>query len=69
VPVPAGELDPLVAEWMESLEITSYFRGHEPILVEGTLRRVLQRMEPDAAEVTILRGMLRKMRWRMKNPG
>lgn len=67
--VTAGELDPLVDEWMTTLEIGTYFRGHEPVLVMNTVRRILQRAALEPGEVTVLRGMLRKMRWKMKHPG
>lgn len=66
--VPAGALDPLVADWMTTLELGTYLVGHEPDLVTATLRRILQRAQLDAQEVSVLRGMLRKMRWRMRNP-
>lgn len=69
VPAPAGALDPLVHEWLATLDLASYFRGHEPLLVEGTLRRLLQRMAPEQDEIAILRGMLRKLRWRIAHPG
>ena len=66
---PAGALDPLLSEWMQALELGTYLRGHEPALVTGTLRRILQRaaLEPD--EIVVLRGMLRKMRWKMTHTG
>ena len=64
-----GALEPLVVEWMESLELGTYLRGHEPILVEGTVRRMLQRADLDQQEIAVLRGMFRKMRWKMENPG
>lgn len=66
---PLGAVEPLVGEWMESLELGTYLRGHEPLLVQGTLRRILGRAGLDADEISILRGMLRKMRWKMRNPG
>jgi tRNA C32,U32 (ribose-2'-O)-methylase TrmJ len=34
-----------------------------------TLRRILQRASLESGEVAVLRGMLRKMRWKMKHPG
>ncbi len=64
-----GEIEPLVSEWMESVELGSYMRGHEPVLVSGTLRRILQRAALDRQEISILRGMLRKMRWKMRHAG
>lgn len=64
---PLGEIEPLVGEWMESVELGTYMRGHEPVLVAGTLRRILQRAALDRQEISILRGMLRKMRWKMRN--
>ncbi len=67
--VTAGDLDPLVTEWMTTLEIGTYMRGHEPVLVTNTLRRILQRASLEAGEVMVLRGMLRKMRWKMRHPG
>lgn len=67
--VPAGAIDPLLAEWMETLELGTYLRGQSPDLVTSTLRRILGRAELDAQEVMVLRGMLRKMRWKMRNPG
>ena len=60
-----GEIEPLIGEWMRSLELSSYLRGHETVLGEGTVRRILQRAQLDGLEVTVLRGMLRKMRWKM----
>lgn len=66
---PQGELAPLLDEWMESLELGTYLRGHEPLLVRGTLNRLLQRAALERQEITVLRGMLRKMRWKMRNPG
>lgn len=68
VPAPAGAMEPLVTDWMETLEIGTYLVGHEPLLVEGTLRRILQRAALDEQEIAVLRGMLRKMRWRMRHP-
>jgi TrmH family RNA methyltransferase len=67
--VDAGALNPLIDEWMASLELGTYLRGHEPALVTATLRRILERASLDANEVMVLRGMMRKMRWKMKNPG
>lgn len=69
VPAPLGEVEPLVGEWLESLELGSYLRGHDPLLVQATLRRILGRAELDREEISVLRGMLRKMRWKMRNPG
>lgn len=69
VAAPAGALDPLLGEWMESLELGTYLRGHEPVLVEATMRQILQRASLDHQEIAVLRGMLRKMRWKMENPG
>ncbi|MDP2310376.1 MAG: TrmH family RNA methyltransferase [Pseudomonadota bacterium] len=66
--VNAGELDPLVNEWMTTLELGTYFRGHEPVLVMNTLRRILERAGLEPGEVMVLRGMLRKMRWKMNHP-
>ncbi|MES2639840.1 MAG: TrmJ/YjtD family RNA methyltransferase [Myxococcota bacterium] len=66
--VTAGELDPLVNDWMTTLELGTYFRGHEPALVMNTVRRILQRAGLEAGEVMVLRGMLRKMRWKMNHP-
>ncbi len=65
---PAGAIEPLVREWMQSVEQGTYLRGHEPLLVEGTVRRILARAGLDAQEIVVLRGMLRKMRWRMSHP-
>lgn len=64
-PAPMGAHDPLVAEWLDTLELVKYFQGHDRLLVEGTLRRILQRAAPDHQEVSVLRGMLRKLRWRI----
>jgi tRNA/rRNA methyltransferase len=69
VPAPAGELDPLVGDWLETLDHTTYFSGHEPLLVEGTLRRILSRAALDRQEIAVLRGMLRKIRWRLAHEG
>lgn len=68
-PAPLGAVEPLVLEWMESLEMGTYLRGHETVLVEGTVRRILQRAALDHQEITVLRGMLRKMRWKMGEAG
>lgn len=67
--IDAGALDPLVDDWMTTLELGTYLRGHEPALVTATLRRILQRAALDQGEVTVLRGMLRKVRWKMRHPG
>lgn len=67
-PAPAGALDPLVREWMQSVELGTYLKGHEPLLVEATVRRILQRAALEEQEIAILRGMFRKMRWRMAHP-
>jgi tRNA C32,U32 (ribose-2'-O)-methylase TrmJ len=64
--VPLGDLEPLVEEWMSTLELSTYLVGHEPLLVQSTVRRLLQRAALDAGEVAILRGQLRKLRWRMQ---
>jgi len=64
---PIAEQDPLIAEWLESLELANYFAGHETVLVEGTLRRIIRRAEMDRQELSVLRGMLRRMRWMMVN--
>lgn len=68
-PAPVAAQDPLIADWMETLELANYFSGHEPLLVEGTLRRIVQRAEMDTLELSVVRGMLRKMRWMMRNRG
>ncbi|MFZ5476550.1 MAG: RNA methyltransferase [Myxococcota bacterium] len=69
VPAPAGALDPLVAEWLETLTMANYFRGKNPPLSEVTLRRIFARAELDAKEISVLRGMLKNIRWRFRNPG
>jgi tRNA C32,U32 (ribose-2'-O)-methylase TrmJ len=56
-----------VGEWLDTLELSTYLVGHEPLLVQSTLRRILQRAALDAGEVAILRGQLRKLRWKMQN--
>ena len=68
-PATLGSLEPLVGEWMETLEQGTYLVGHEPLLVSATLRRILQRAALSDGEISILRGQLRKLRWKMKNPG
>jgi tRNA (cytidine32/uridine32-2'-O)-methyltransferase len=65
--VPLGDVEPLVGEWLDTLELSTYLVGHEPLLVQSTLRRILQRAALDAGEVAILRGQLRKLRWKMQN--
>jgi tRNA C32,U32 (ribose-2'-O)-methylase TrmJ len=65
--VPAGVLDPLIADWLQTVGMAGFMKSHEPQLVEGTLRRLLGRAELDFQEVTVLRGMLRKLRWRMEH--
>lgn len=69
VSAPLGANEPLLTEWMETLELGTYLRGHEPVLVQGTLRRILQRAALDHDEIAILRGMMRKFRWKMNHPG
>lgn len=64
-----GQMEPLVNEWMSTLEQGTYLVGHEPLLVSSTLRRILQRAALSAGEISILRGQLRKLRWKMQNPG
>jgi tRNA C32,U32 (ribose-2'-O)-methylase TrmJ len=39
------------------------------LLVESTMRRLLQRAGLDEGEIAILRGQLRKIRWKLANPG
>lgn len=68
-PVEAGELEPMVEEWLAGLETAGFMRGREEVQVSATLRRILQRAELSAQEVTILRGMIRKFRWKMAHPG
>ena len=65
---PLGELDPLVREWLTTVERGGYMAGHEPVLVEGTMRRILQRARLSAGEISIVRGQLRKVRWKMEHP-
>lgn len=67
-PAELGELEPLVGEWLSALDLATYLLGHEPLLVQSTLRRLLQRAGLDAGEIAILRGQIRKMRWKMNNP-
>ncbi len=64
---PLGDVEPLVTEWMETLDLSTYLVGHEPLLVQSTLRRILERATLDAGEVSILRGQLRKLRWKMRS--
>ncbi len=68
IAAPAGALEPLVTEWMATLDQGTYLRGHEPVLVANTLRRLLTRAALDHQEISVLRGMMRKLRWRMSNP-
>ena len=65
--VTAGALEPLVRDWLAALEPAGYFEGHEPLLVETTVRRILQRAALDGQELAVLRGMFKGMTWRMKN--
>lgn len=69
VPAPIGAQDPLIDEWMGTLALTNYLDGHEPLLVEGTLRRIVGRAALDHQELAVLRGMLRKFRWHMERGG
>ncbi len=62
---PAKLVDPLVADWLGTVEMAGFMKSHEPLLVEGTLRRILGRAELDPLEVSVLRGMMRKLRWKM----
>lgn len=64
-----GVMEPLVQEWLSTLELSTYLVGHEPLLVVSTLRRILQRAQLDEGEVAILRGQLRKIRWKMNDAG
>ncbi len=64
-----GVLEPLVQEWLTTLDQSTYLVGHEPLLVGSTLRRILQRAKLSEGEVAILRGQLRKIRWKMGNGG
>ncbi len=64
-PAPLGLLEPLVGDWMQTVEMGGYLVGHEPLLVSSTLRRILQRAQLDEGEIAILRGQLRKIRWKM----
>lgn len=68
VGVTAAEREPLIGEWMDSVRMAGYMRNHEELLVAGTLRQILERADLDAQEVVVLRGMFRKMRWKMKHP-
>lgn len=68
-PAELGRMEPLVEEWMKTLDLSTYLVGHEPVLVQATLRRILQRAQLDEGEISILRGQLRRMRWKMGHPG
>lgn len=65
VSAPLAALDPLVVEWLTTVTQAGYMAGHEPVLVEGTMRRILQRAALSEGEISILRGQLRKIRWKM----
>ena len=67
-PAPVAAQDPVINDWMSALELSNYFLGHERILVEGTLRRMIRRAELTGQELAVLRGMLRKFRWKMQHP-
>ncbi len=67
--VPAGAVEPVVEDWLAALGETGYLRTHDPLLVSGTLRRILQRAELDAQEVAVLRGMMKKLRLRALHEG
>ena len=56
-------------DWLETVEMAGFLKSHEPLLVEGTLRRILGRAELDPQEVSVLRGMMRKLRWKMSEGG
>ncbi len=64
-PATLGQLEPLVGDWMETVEMGGYLVGHEPLLVSSTVRRILQRAALDEGEIAILRGQLRKIRWKL----
>lgn len=64
--VPVDAVEPVIQEWLGTLGLTGYLQSHDPLLVAGTLRRILQRAALDAQEVSILRGMMKKFRWRME---
>jgi tRNA (cytidine32/uridine32-2'-O)-methyltransferase len=68
-PAPLGSLEPLVGDWMLTIEQGGYLVGHEPLLVVSTLRRLLQRAALDEGEIAILRGQLRKLRWKLGRAG
>jgi TrmH family RNA methyltransferase len=67
--VPAGALEPMLEDWLAALAETGYLRTHDPLLVAGTLRRILQRAALDGQEVAVLRGMMKKLRLRALHGG
>ncbi len=64
-PAPMERVEWVAQEWLGALEQAGYLMGHERVLVNATLRQILQRATLDEREVIALRGMFKKMRYKM----
>lgn len=64
-PAPLERVEWVAQEWLTALEMAGYLIGHERVLVSSTLRQILQRAALDEREVIALRGMFKKLRWKM----
>ena len=58
----------VVDEAVRLLTDTPYFQARMPEQVRVTLGAMLQRAAPSMQEVSVLRGMLNKAHWKIRNP-
>ncbi|MDP6932123.1 MAG: TrmH family RNA methyltransferase [Myxococcota bacterium] len=67
-PAPSFLVDSIVEDALEILQHSDYFKNHTPAQVRGTLFRMLSRSEPTQPEAAVIRGMLKTVRWALKDP-
>jgi len=63
-----GEQSQIVDLALETLALTPYMNGKTRDQVQVLISGLLQRSQPTSPELNILRGMLKKTRWRIENP-
>lgn len=62
-PAPVGELEAALADLREGLLAIGYLKPGNPDAILAELRALLARAQPDAREITLLRGVARQVRW------
>ncbi len=68
-PVKAAELQRLSEVLLHALLLSGYATPEQARTTEEKLRRMIRRLQLNAADAEVLLGMLRKILWQLEHPG